>query len=136
MGHKPTAYVLDSWSVIAYLEDEPAGKKIADRIADAHENGIPLLMSVVNAGEVWYIVARKVSDEEANNSVSELQRLGVEFIEANWEITQAAARFKSKHKMSYADCFAAAVAKENKADLMTGDPEFKQVDGQIKICWV
>ena len=133
---KPKAFVLDSWSVIAYLEDEPAGQQVAELIADAHENGIPLMMCVVNAGEVWYILAREVSEQEANSSIAELQHLGIEFVDVNWKLTAEAARFKSKHKMSYADCFAAALAKENKASLVTGDHEFKQVEDQLKINWI
>ncbi len=136
MPHKPKAFVLDSWAVLAYWEDEPAGLRIADLIADAHEQGIPVMMSVVNACQVWYILAREVSEVEADQSVAELAQLGVEFVDASWELALAAARFKSKHKMSLADCFAAALAKENKADLVTGDPEFKQVQELIKIHWV
>jgi ribonuclease VapC len=133
---KPKAYVLDSWSMMAYLEDEPAGQKIADLIADAHETGVPLMMSVVNAGEVWYIIAREVSADEADSSIAEIKQLGVEFVDANWVLTQEASRFKSKHNMSYADCFAAALAKENKAALVTGDPEFKQIEDRVRIIWV
>jgi predicted nucleic acid-binding protein len=48
----------------------------------------------------------------------------------------SAAQFKVKGKMSFADCFAAALAKENKADLVTGDQEFKQVEGEVKIHWM
>ena len=35
--------------------------------------------------------------------------------------------------MAYADCFAAALAKLKNAELLTGDPEFKQVEKEIKI---
>jgi predicted nucleic acid-binding protein len=38
--------------------------------------------------------------------------------------------------MSYADCFAAALAKEKKTDLLTGDKEFKQVESEIGIRWL
>jgi predicted nucleic acid-binding protein len=38
--------------------------------------------------------------------------------------------------MSYADCYVAALAKTRKADLVTGDAEFKAVEDQIKIQWV
>lgn len=38
--------------------------------------------------------------------------------------------------MSYADCFAAALAKENRAELLTGDKEFEQLEGEIKIAWL
>ena len=136
MPRKPKALVLDTWAVIAYLEDEPSGGQIADLIAGAHEEGIPVFMCVVNAGEVWYIIARKISEEDANNSIKELHNLRIQFENADWEITQEAARFKAKNKMSYADCYAAALAKVKKADLVTGDSEFKVIEDQVKIQWV
>jgi len=136
MPRKPKAIVFDSWSVLAYLEAEPAGPKVADLIADAHANGISLSMTVVNVGEVWYIIARKMSEMEADRSIAELSQLGIEFVDADWKLANEAARFKSRHKMSFADCFAAALAKENKADLVTGDREFQQVEGEVKLLWV
>jgi ribonuclease VapC len=136
MPRKPKAIVLDSWSVLAYLEDEPAGQRVADLIAEAHEDGVPIRMTVVNAGEVWYILAREASIADADQSISELRGLGIEFVEVNWKLTHEAAGFKAKYKMSYADCFAAALAKDLKADLVTGDREFKQVEGEVKIQWM
>jgi predicted nucleic acid-binding protein len=138
MAKKARAYVLDTWAVIAYLEDEPSGEQIEDLIATAHEEQIPIYMSVINVGEVWYTMAREISGDEANASVSvkTLRDLRIQFENADWEITQEAARFKSQHKMSYADAFAAALAKTRKADLITGDNEFKPLDGEIKISWV
>lgn len=136
MPRKAKALVLDSWSVIAYLEDEPSGQQIADLIASAHEEAIPVYMCVVNAGEVWYIIAREISEEEANYNVKELRDLRIQFEDVDWELTQEAARFKSKNKMSYADCYAAALAKSKKADLVTGDNEFKAIEDQVKIQWV
>jgi len=136
MPRKPKAIVLDSWAVIAYLEDEPAAEHIADVIADAHDDGIPLFMCVVNAGEVWYIIAREASVIDADRSIKELRQLGIEFVDADWTLAHEAGGFKSKHKMSYADCFAAALAKQKKALLLTGDPEFKRVETQITIDWL
>jgi predicted nucleic acid-binding protein len=136
MPRKAKALVLDSWAVIAYLEDEPSGQQIADLIASAHEEAIPVYMCVVNAGEVWYIIAREISEDDANFSIKELRDLRIQFVDVDWELTQEAARFKSQHKMSYADCYAAALAKSKKADLVTGDNEFKAIEDQVKIQWV
>jgi predicted nucleic acid-binding protein len=136
MAKKAKAYVLDTWAVIAYLEDEPSGEKVEDLIATAHEEQIPIYMSVINVGEVWYTVAREVSEEEANTSVKLLRDLRIQFEDADWTLTQEAARFKSLNKMSYADCYAAALAKFKKADLVTGDIEFKQIEKAINIQWV
>ena len=136
MAKKAKAVVLDAWAVMAYLEDEPAGKKVADIIADAHEKSTALWMSVVNLGEVWYIVARETSEPEADRCEKELRQLGIEFVDADWNLTQQAARYKSEHRMSYADCFAAALAKHKKARLATGDKEFKQVETDVEISWL
>lgn len=136
MAKKPKAIVLDSWAVIAYLEDEQAAEKVADIISDAHEQGIPLLMTVINAGEVWYIVARETSASDADASIKQLRDLGIEFVDADWTLAKDAGHFKSKNKMSFADCFAAALAKKTKAHLATGDPEFKQVEQEITIVWL
>ena len=136
MAKKAKAYVLDTWAVIAYLEDEPSADQVEELIATAQEEQIPIYMSVVNVGEVWYTLAREVSEEEANAGVKMLSDLRIQFENVDWELTQEAARFKSQNKMSYADAFAAALAKVKKADLVTGDNEFKPLDGQIKISWL
>lgn len=136
MSRRPKAIVLDSWAVMAYLEDESSAQKVADLIGDTHEHGIPLLMSVVNAGEVWYILAREVSEAEADKALHELRQLGIEFQDVDMKLARLAGGFKVKHRMSYADCFAAALAKEHKAELVTGDKEFKQVEAEVKIYWV
>jgi predicted nucleic acid-binding protein len=136
MARKPRAIVLDSWAIMSYLGGEPSAEKVADIMADAHEEHIPLLMSVVNAGEVWYILAREVSVMEADSSIRQLRQLGISFIDADWELAHQAAGFKSKHKMSFADCFAAALAKQKKAHLITGDQEFRQVEQDVIVDWL
>lgn len=136
MAKKPKAVVLDSWAVIAYLENEPAAETVADIIADAHDQGAPLLLTVVNAGEVWYIVAREASVTDADATIKQLHDLGIEFIDADWELAKDAGYFKSRNKMSFADCFAAALARQRKAQLATGDPEFKQVEQEITVHWL
>ncbi len=136
MPAKPKALVLDTWAIISYYEDDPAGVQVARLIAEANENATPLWMSVINAGEVWYVIARRTSQAEADAAIGELQKLGIRFIDAEWKISRQAAMLKSKHKMSYADAFAAALAMQKNAHLVTGDKEFKQVEGDVKILWL
>jgi ribonuclease VapC len=137
MPVKPKAYVLDSWSVMAFLEDEPAGEAVGNLLADAHEHGIPLLMTTVNAGEVWYILAREISEAAADQSIKDVRELGIGFYDADWKLANQAARFKAVKKMSFADCFAAALAVQQKGSmLVTGDKEFKQVEESVKIHWL
>ncbi len=136
MARKPGALVLDSWALLAYLGDERSGHAVGELIIEAQERRHPLYLSVVNAGEIWYILAREISEAEADKAIAELRRLGIEFVEITWQLARIAAAFKVNGKMSYADCFAAALTMEKKAELLTGDKEFRQVEGNIRICWV
>ncbi len=40
------------------------------------------------------------------------------------------------YRLNLVDAFAAALAKEKKAELITGDPEFKALEKEIKITWL
>lgn len=134
MAKKPR--VLDSWAVIAYFEDQPGGEKVEQMLVEMHGAGGQLMMSIVNVGEVWYSLARGHSPTIADDKIRKLEHLGVEFVDADWEITKQAAVFKSGGNIAYADCFAAALAKLRKAELVTGDAEFKQVEGEVKVTWL
>ncbi len=131
MAKKP--HVLDSWALLAFFQNEPSADQVEKIINEAHAAGADLLMSVVNVGELWYNIARTHSAKQADVIINELRTLKIAFIDADWEVTQQAAVFKARGRIAYADCFAAAVAKKFKADLVTGDPELKQVEGEVKI---
>jgi predicted nucleic acid-binding protein len=133
---RPHALVLDSWAALAYLQGEPAAEKMGELVADAIERRIPLYMSVINAGEVWYILAREISAATADSAISDIRSWGVEFVDVGWPLAQAAANFKSRHKMSYADAFAAALAKQNRAHLVTGDREFRSLGSEVNMEWL
>ncbi|MFZ1700018.1 MAG: type II toxin-antitoxin system VapC family toxin [Pyrinomonadaceae bacterium] len=133
---RPKALVLDSWAIMAYLQDEPAAVKIADTIADAREQGVSLLMSVVNVGEIWYSLARRRSTADADQALRWISEIGIELVDADIELTRIAARFKANGGIAYADCFAAATAKHHNAALLTGDREFEQLENEISIEWL
>jgi hypothetical protein len=89
----------------------------------------------VNAGEVWYIVARQTSAADADGSIKQLRDLGIQFVDADWGLAKDAGYFKAKNKMS-SDAFAAALAKQRKAHLATGYPEFRQIEKERTISWL
>jgi predicted nucleic acid-binding protein len=130
------AKVLDSWALLCYLEQEPGFEKVIELFEKAVESSRPLLMCIVNWGEVYYQVARRFGDAKAQEVESLIQTFPITLVEANKELTREAARIKATRHMAYADCFAAALARLKKAELYTGDPEFKMVEKDIKVVWL
>jgi predicted nucleic acid-binding protein len=130
------AKVLDSWALLCYLEQEPGFEKMIDLFEKAVESSKPLLMCVVNWGEVYYQVARRFGDTKAQEIEKLIQTLPITLVEANKELTHEAARIKATKRMAYADCFAGALARLKKAELYTRDPEFKVVEKDIKVVWL
>lgn len=128
--------VIDSWALMALFNDEPAADAVEKILAQATAERHRLLMSVINWGEVYYSVRRGASAEIAEQKIKEIAAMPVEIVGADLELTKHAAIFKANKKMSYADCFGAALAKLKNAEFITGDPEFKEVEKEIKIHWL
>jgi len=130
------AKVLDSWALLCYLEQEPGFEKLIELFEKATESSKPLLMCVINWGEVYYQVARRFGEETAQEIERLIQSLPIMLVDADKNLTREAARFKATKRMAYSDCFAAALARLKKAELYTGDPDFRTVEKDIKIVWL
>jgi predicted nucleic acid-binding protein len=131
--------VLDSWAVISFFEDEPAAEQVESLLVKAEAGVHRLLLSVVNWGEIYYNTMRKVSQEAAERQARELAGLGIEVVGVDADakhLVRQAAIYKGTKRLSYADAFAAALAKINDAELVTGDREFEQLEGEIRIEWL
>lgn len=132
------AKVLDSWALLAFFQDEPAAEMVEQLLAKAESGRLSLLLSVVNWGEIYYSTMRKVSREAAERTVGSIAEMPVEIVPVGDDLVlvRQAAIYKATKKLSYADAFAAALTKIRNAELVTGDPEFKQIDDDIEIAWL
>jgi ribonuclease VapC len=128
--------VLDSWALLCYLEREPGFDKVILAFEEAVLTSRPLRMAMVNWGEVYYQVTRRFGEDRAAEIETLINTFPVVLVDIDREVTREAARLKAAKKMAYADCFAAALAKQRQAELYTGDPEFKAVEKEIKIVWL
>ncbi len=128
--------VLDSYAVIAYLESEPGHKKVAEVFDGCIARDSEAFMCIVNWGEVIYHTLRVGGEKASKLAEDAMATLPIQLVEANKELTHEAAVLKASNKMSYADCFAAALAMKKKGELVTGDSEFKQIEKDIKIHWI
>ena len=131
--------VLDSWALIAFFEDEPAAEEVEKLLVKAEAGTHKLLLCVVNWGEIYYNTMRKVSQVAAEQKAKEMAGLTIQIVGVDgndMELARQAAIYKATRKLSYADAFAAALAKIRNAELVTGDQEFKDLEGEIKIRWL
>jgi len=128
--------VIDAHSLLVFLEREPGFEKIETLFAEAIDKDTNLLMTSVNFGEVYYIVLRECGKEKVSEVERVIKTLPIEIVDVDINVSIEAAEFKATKKMSYADCFSAALTKLHKGELVTGDPEFKTVEKEIKILWI
>jgi predicted nucleic acid-binding protein len=130
------AAVFDSYALITYLQRQAGYKEVAKLFEECTANNREVFLCVVNWGEVIYHALRTGGEQRAQLAEGAMRAIPVTIIEANKDITLQAAKLKAVHRMSYADCFAAAVAMKKKCELVTGDKEFKHVEKEIKIHWI
>ena len=128
--------VLDSFALIAYFRDEPGAEHVQRLLQKAAERDKPLFMTEVGYAETKYTLLRKEGAAVWAACAEALEGLPITFVPADRRLADLAAEFKTRFKLSLADAFAAALAKERKGELVTGDPEFKAVDGEVKIHWL
>jgi ribonuclease VapC len=132
----PAAPVLDSHALLKFLRDEPGAETVSLILEKAGQRDQPVHMTEVNYAEVQYMVRRKDGDAAWTAVANELRAAPIEFHPADRRLADMAADFKSRHKMSLTTAFAAALAKERNSELVTGDPEFKPLQKEIKIHWL
>jgi uncharacterized protein len=128
--------VIDAHALMVYLEREPGFEKVSGLFSQAAEKGVNLLLSAVNFGEVYYIVLRECGKEKAEEIAKTIEAFPVDIVDVDKDLAKEAGALKAFKKMSYADCFAAALAKTGKAELVTGDKEFREVEKEINIYWI
>ena len=129
-------HVLDASALMAYLEKEPGYEKVKEVFIQAAESERRALMSVVNWGEVYYVLIKSHGLQKAQEIMSFIETFPIDIVDADKEMAAQAARYKSQKKLAYADSYAAALAKLRKADLLTADKEFHLVERDVKIVWL
>jgi predicted nucleic acid-binding protein len=127
-------YVLDANALIGLFEDrDGTAGKVEHLLEQALRQDLPLLMSAVNWGEVFYIAWRRHGEPKALEAEARLQELPVAVVSVDRERASRAGALKQKHNLGYADAFAAELAIERGAWLVTADPEFAKVGKTLTV---
>jgi len=130
------SFVLDSFAVLALLGGEPGGVEVARLLHQAAAGEVRLQISWANLGEVAYIVERRWGERRLHQVLALLAATELEPMLVEQSLALAAAHVKAHHPIAYADAFAAALAQQSGAVLVTGDPEFQHLEDVVKIQWL
>src|SRR5665213_3452775 len=120
--------VLDASALLAMFFGEPGMEKMRDLFHKASETDRPIFISAVNWAEVLYKLQRKHGTEGFETARHFENTTPLEVSPVGCELAEAAANLKNEHGMGLADAFAAALAKEKKAELFTADTDFKALE--------
>jgi predicted nucleic acid-binding protein len=125
-NEKSARRVFDTHAVVALLY----GEAPAPKVRRVFEHGEPW-MTLVNLGEVAYIVERRQGADAADAVWANLlghdqtDRAPIRILHVDAALARRAATIKAHGGISYADCFAAAAAERLDCPVLTGDPEFR-----------
>jgi predicted nucleic acid-binding protein len=131
-----TAFVLDSFALLAYLQDEPVAARIEKLLDSAGKDKCRLFLSLINLGEILYIVERRGGVVKAHDTLALIRQLPIEIPSVDEQLVLEAAHIKANHTLSYADAFAVATAIQENATVLTADPEFQSVEALVKVEWL
>ncbi len=121
--------VFDSFAVLAWLNgEEPAAGSVQSLLDRSSDDEIDILISRINIGEIYYVVAKTRGDSPAETVRSQLDKVPVDFAPASDRRVRRAAELKVSSPVPYADAFAAGLALEYDATLVTGDPAFESIE--------
>lgn len=129
-------YVLDSHAVLCFFYGEAGAKRVKALLKSAQGGETKIWMSWINAGEVYYSLYRNQGKSSAEHAIALLKTYPIQWVEINEKNVFAAAELKALHPIAYADCFVATIALQNRATVITGDPEFKELEKKISIEWL
>ena len=133
---KKPRYVLDSYALLAYLRAEPGGDEVKGLLEEVQKGQAEIYLSLINLGEVAYIVERRRGTAVADEVIERVHSLPVLITDVDKKRVLDAAHIKANHAISYADAFAVALAKELDAPVITADPEFRKVESLVQVFWL
>ena len=122
--------------MLAWLQDEPNAATVDAFLQDAEAGKLQLVMSWINAGETFYILARRQGLPVAEEFLIRLPSLPIRLVLPDRDAVIAAARLKSARQLAYADAFAASLALHEHATVITGDPEIAALRDLVTVDWI
>ena len=137
MEEEMKAYVIDACAFIAYIRKEEGGDKLQALLKN-HNNRF--FMHSVNLGEVYYDSLRVSDEKEPRELFEDIAKLPINII---WTLDipfiELVGKYKTSHRISYADSFVLALAEREDAVVISTDHhEFDAIEqeGKLSFYWL
>ena len=129
-------FLFDSHALLVFFQNERGAEAVLKFLKKTRDNRIEPLICVINLGEILYTIKRRFGDAKKIEVLSHIHQLSFNIIPATNDLVFQAAEIKADYPISYADSFAVACAIDQSAEIVTGDPDFKNVEHLVKIHWI
>lgn len=113
-------YFFDSYAIIEVINQNNSYLKYSNSI---------IITNLLHLAEVYYFLLLNYNEKTADYWAT---KLDFSFLDVTHKTAIKASRFRYKHKklkLSYADCIGYVLAQENSLKFLTGDRQFKDMQG-------
>ncbi len=128
--------LFDSHALLAFFQNEDGAEVVYNILQKSKEKRMDRLICIINLGEIIYMTKKRFGDRKKIEILGRIHQLAFKVLPAPDSLVYQAAEIKADYPISYADCFAVACAQEHNATIVTGDPDFKNVEHLVKIEWI
>ena len=130
------SFIFDSHALLKLFQKEKGYEKVLHLLEEIKKSGATKYINAINLGEIIYSTKREFGDQKKIEVLAHIERLHFTVLSVTNNLVFQAAEYKAQYAISFADCFVLACALENKAAIVTGDPEFKKVGHLVNIVWI
>lgn len=129
-------YVLDANALLDFLDAGAGAQRVRAILHETHQQRATAFVSVLNWGEVYYLLWQRRGEETARQTIARLSRLPIQIVSVDLPQALKAGELKAVHKIPYVDCVAAALAVVQQATLVTSDRDFERLGRHFPILWI
>jgi len=131
-GGKPR-YLLDTSALLTFSGDEPGANAVGILLAKGRRGEVQLYLSFLSVMEAGYKAYQARGEDGLATLLASLQQLPIIRVDVSDELIALAARMKGMYRMSLADAWVVATAKQLNAILVHKDPEFEQAAVEVQL---
>lgn len=129
-------YVLDANALLDFVDAGLGAPRVKEVFREAFHERCSTMMSVLNWGEVFYLLWQRRGEEKARQTMSNLSRLPIDLVPVDLPQVLKAGEIKAVHKIPYVDCIAAGLAEIHQAVLVTSDRDFEKMGRRVQVLWI